>query len=47
VANPTIALPIRRKVPPYAYRVTARFDGSQGTGSRVQGGDCSFTFVKQ
>jgi hypothetical protein len=32
---------------PYAYRVTARFDGSQGTGSRVQGGDCSFTFVKQ
>ena len=32
---------------PYAYRVTARFDGSQGTGSRVQGGNCNFTFVKQ
>jgi hypothetical protein len=32
---------------PYAYRVTARFDGWQGTGSRVQGGNCRFTFVKQ
>jgi hypothetical protein len=32
---------------PYAYRVAARFDGSHGIGSRVQGGSCSFTFVKQ
>jgi hypothetical protein len=32
---------------PYAYHATARFDGYQGTGSRVEGGNCRFTFVKQ
>ncbi len=31
---------------PYGYGVTAHFDGSQGTGSRVGGRACRFSFVK-
>jgi transposase len=29
------------------YRVAAQSEGSRSTGSRVAGGNCSFTFVKQ
>lgn len=31
----------------YGYRITARFEGNRGTGSRVEGRPCSFAFVKQ
>lgn len=32
---------------PYAYEVKARFEGSRGTGSRVGGRICNYSFVKQ
>lgn len=31
---------------PYSYDVTARFNGSRGTGSRVGGRVCNFSFQK-
>jgi len=31
----------------YGYRISARFNGSQGTGRRVEGRPCSADFVKQ
>ena len=31
----------------YAYRIAARFEGSQGTGSRVEGRPCTASFVRQ
>ena len=32
---------------PYAYQVTARFEGTRGTGQRMQTRACSLTFVRQ
>ncbi len=31
----------------YGYHITARFEGSRGSGSRVEGRPCSVTFVRQ
>ena len=31
----------------YGYHIRARFDGSRGSGSRVEGRPCSFGFVRQ
>jgi Caspase domain len=32
---------------PYAYRINAHFDDSQGTGSRIEGRTCRFGFAKR
>ena len=32
---------------PYAYHVNARFDGSRGSGSRIELRPCSYSFTKQ
>ena len=32
---------------PYGYRINARFDDSQGTGSRIEGRTCNFIFTKK
>jgi hypothetical protein len=32
---------------PYGYRIRARFDDAQGTGSRIDGRGCSFSFAKK
>ena len=32
---------------PYSYGVAARFDDSRGTGTRLEGRTCTFTFVKR
>jgi len=32
---------------PYAYRINAHFDDSQGTGSRIEGRTCNFSFTKK
>jgi hypothetical protein len=32
---------------PYAYRIAARFEGTRGTGSRIENRDCAYTFVKR
>jgi hypothetical protein len=31
----------------YAYHIAARFEGTRGTGSRIEGRPCSVTFVRQ
>jgi hypothetical protein len=36
-----------QKDTPYSYHVTARFEESRGTGSRVEVRACTLTFVKQ
>jgi hypothetical protein len=36
-----------RKAMPYAYQVEARFEGSRGTGRRVQLRACDLTFAKR
>lgn len=32
---------------PYGYRINARFDDSQGTGSRIEGRTCNFSFTRK
>lgn len=32
---------------PYAYRIAARFEGTRGTGSRIENRDCAYTFFKR
>jgi class 3 adenylate cyclase len=32
---------------PYGYHITGRFEGSKGTGNRVEGRPCNFDFVRQ
>lgn len=32
---------------PYAYRIAARFEGTHGTGSRIENRDCQYTFFKR
>ena len=32
---------------PYGYRIKARFDDARGTGSRVEGRTCNYSFVKK
>jgi hypothetical protein len=32
---------------PYSYHISAHFEGSQGTGSRIEHRVCNFTFLKK
>jgi hypothetical protein len=32
---------------PYAYSIAARFEGTRGTGSRIENRDCQYTFFKR
>jgi hypothetical protein len=47
VGDPKYAVNREATGTPYSYRYTARFEGSRGTGSKVQVRPCNLTFVKQ
>jgi len=32
---------------PYGYRIKARFDDARGTGSRIEGRTCNYSFAKK
>ncbi len=46
-ADPRLSVKSVQKGTPYAYQVTARFDGARGAGRRLQLRPCVLTFVKQ
>ena len=45
--GPEYAIKQAAKGTPYAYRVKARFEDSRGTGSRVEGRTCNYSFAKR
>jgi hypothetical protein len=47
VGDPDYAIKRVSKRTPYSYRVTGRFEGARGTGSRVEARVCNPSFVKQ
>jgi class 3 adenylate cyclase len=46
-ADPRLSVKSVRKGTPYAYHVAAQFEGSRGSGRRLQLRACALTFVKQ
>jgi len=44
--NPDYALQHVPRKTPYAYSILARFEGTHGTGSRIENRDCQYTFFK-
>ena len=47
VGNPEAAYKQKRVNHPYNYKVSARFEGNKGTGSRQQDRSCSFSFARK
>jgi hypothetical protein len=45
--EPEYTLNYNARGTPYAYRVKARFEDSRGTGSRVEGRTCNYSFAKK
>jgi hypothetical protein len=47
VGNPEMAYKQKRENHPYNYKVSARFEGNKGTGSRQQDRFCTFSFARR
>ena len=47
VGNPEVAYKQKRENHPYNYKVSARFEGNKGTGSRQQDRSCTFSFARK
>jgi hypothetical protein len=47
VGNPEMAYKQKRQNHQYNYKVSARFEGNKGTGSRQQDRSCTFSFVRK
>jgi hypothetical protein len=47
VGNPEMAYKQKRENHPYNYKVSARFEGNKGTGSRQQDRSCTFSFARK
>jgi len=47
VGNPEAAYKQKRENHPYNYKVSARFEGNKGTGSRQQDRSCTFSFARK
>lgn len=45
--HPRLSVKSVRKGTPYAYQVAAQFEGSRGSGRRLQLRACALTFVRQ
>lgn len=45
--NPDYALQHVPRKTPYAYRIAARFEGTRGSGSRIENRDCQYNFFKR
>lgn len=46
VNNPKYAINDAQRGKPYSYRVKAQFEASSGTGQRLTGRECKFTFSR-
>jgi hypothetical protein len=47
VGNPEVAYKHKRENHPYNYKVSARFEGNKGTGSRQKDRSCTFSFARK
>ena len=47
VGNPEVAYKHKRESHPYNYKVSARFEGNKGTGSRQKDRSCTFSFARK
>jgi len=47
VGNPEAAYMQKRQNHPYIYKVSARFEGDKGSGSRQSDRSCTFSFVRK
>ena len=47
VGNPEVAYKHKRENHPYNYKVSVRFEGNKGTGSRQKDRSCSFSFARK
>jgi hypothetical protein len=47
VGNPEVAYKQKRENHPYIYKVSARFEGNKGTGTRQKDRSCTFSFARK